>query len=837
MRQKMNPIATDNGRFKDGNPATGEYGTVVTAEHMNNVQDAVRTNQGEILTVLKEAGIEPNETDETQLWQALQVISGQVESIDALRQFEPVRDRQIAYVKGYYAGTNIGGGEFYADFTDKTTADNGGTVIVTEEGLRWKRIYQQITPFDFGAKSEGHNDEQAFSLLESAIISNEVVDLCGKTFVIDVKKEKYKYSNGYFYFKGLNGLSTYEAPYGLLKTGNGIVRINGGEKFGNDYKKEIDPFNLPETVVAIGGGALSNCTGAGQTIAIGSNALNRAKKSYTNIAIGESTLEYLQSSGSVYGTGGGGSRNVAIGGNALQFLEDGVRNIAIGRNTGCGVSKAWDSVLIGASAMGGVNVNGWHPNVESQLGNKQVDAKVVAIGASALHHFNGNFAVAIGHQSGQNLKVGNANTLVGYRTGSNLESEVGWDGYQRTIYGGNDGQKVNYHKHGNHITVTIEGHQCVVGGSANIRWDTGPAFPQPAHWHAWRQEVLSVTNNTVTFYCPYNGDGEGTATIFWSLSKELNNNISQHNTIIGHLAAYDVGMAKESTIVGSMSVQAKANLSNSVILGARNLTKATEVNHSIVIGHGIEQEASDYNYKLDIGNTITGDLLKQRVGINLKNNPPLAPLHIRNKIDNGNGRTNEVDGLLVESSASATVHIDGKNTANLDFVNVGVVKGGLRYSFSGELLTMLVGGVASWRFNEDHVMYPDVDLRNRIGSATRRLKEVFVETPTKEDDSDKVATTKWVKSLFSQKLTTNNGWSINANGEIEQWGTIEMPQGSNTVTINFPIAFNECFFVIPIDMSNTGDVVGMSVASKSTTKAVIQGTKYAGTIQWFAKGR
>ncbi|MDD6911317.1 hypothetical protein [Actinobacillus minor] len=41
MRQTMNPIATDNGRFKDGNPATGEYGTVVTAQHMNNVQDSL----------------------------------------------------------------------------------------------------------------------------------------------------------------------------------------------------------------------------------------------------------------------------------------------------------------------------------------------------------------------------------------------------------------------------------------------------------------------------------------------------------------------------------------------------------------------------------------------------------------------------------------------------------------------------------------------------------------------------------------------------------------------------------------------------------------------------
>lgn len=164
----MNPIATDNGRFKDGNPATGEYGTVVTAEHMNNVQDAVRTNQGEILTVLKEADIEPNETDETQLWQALQVLSGQVESIEALRQFEPIRDRQVVYVRAYYANSAEGGGYFIADLSDKITADNSGTVIVTTGGKRWIRVVSTcITPFEFGAKADfNHDDSDA---LQAAI--------------------------------------------------------------------------------------------------------------------------------------------------------------------------------------------------------------------------------------------------------------------------------------------------------------------------------------------------------------------------------------------------------------------------------------------------------------------------------------------------------------------------------------------------------------------------------------------------------------------------------------------------------------------------------------------
>ncbi|OOH87327.1 hypothetical protein BMT54_09970 [Pasteurellaceae bacterium 15-036681] len=181
MRKTMNPIATDNGRFKDGNPATGEYGTVVTAQHMNNVQDSVISMQNEIITVLNEAGITVNADDNTQLWQALQMIAGQVESIDALRKFEPLRDRQIAFVKGYYAGSNKGGGYFIADLSDTTTADNSGIVIVTASGKRWKRIYTEITPFDFGAKCSSELNTEGLTFDVSAI--NNALKHCPTVFL------------------------------------------------------------------------------------------------------------------------------------------------------------------------------------------------------------------------------------------------------------------------------------------------------------------------------------------------------------------------------------------------------------------------------------------------------------------------------------------------------------------------------------------------------------------------------------------------------------------------------------------------------------------------------
>lgn len=177
MRQTMNPIATDNGRFKDGNPATGEYGTIVTAQHMNNVQDSVISMQNEIITVLNEAGITVNADDNTQLWQALQVLSGQVDSIAALRKFEPLRDRQLAYVKGYHAGSTKGGGYFMADLADNASADNAGTVIVTAGGKRWKRIADSLSFADFGVRLSSDNQtdliQQALNVAAQAQLQIE----------------------------------------------------------------------------------------------------------------------------------------------------------------------------------------------------------------------------------------------------------------------------------------------------------------------------------------------------------------------------------------------------------------------------------------------------------------------------------------------------------------------------------------------------------------------------------------------------------------------------------------------------------------------------------------
>ncbi|HDU4708530.1 TPA: hypothetical protein RFT73_003503 [Klebsiella pneumoniae subsp. pneumoniae] len=74
MRPLMPPVQTPDNLFHDGNPLTGELGTIVDAEHLNNVQGAVRDAQSELITVLNAAGINVDPSKQNQLLTALKAL-------------------------------------------------------------------------------------------------------------------------------------------------------------------------------------------------------------------------------------------------------------------------------------------------------------------------------------------------------------------------------------------------------------------------------------------------------------------------------------------------------------------------------------------------------------------------------------------------------------------------------------------------------------------------------------------------------------------------------------------------------------------------------------------
>lgn len=84
-----------------------------------------------------------------------------IDTISNLRTFEPITAGQFIRLREYTKGTGTGGGVFVHDVSDKISRDDGGVIIVTSKGARWKRFAQDpnnLSVMDFGAIGDGRTD-------------------------------------------------------------------------------------------------------------------------------------------------------------------------------------------------------------------------------------------------------------------------------------------------------------------------------------------------------------------------------------------------------------------------------------------------------------------------------------------------------------------------------------------------------------------------------------------------------------------------------------------------------------------------------------------------------
>ncbi|MEQ1977142.1 hypothetical protein [Xenorhabdus sp. SGI240] len=74
MQDLMPPVNTPDNAFHDGDPTTGELGTIVSAQWLNNNQAAIRDIQQECKNILAKAGITPDPRKQSQLADAITAI-------------------------------------------------------------------------------------------------------------------------------------------------------------------------------------------------------------------------------------------------------------------------------------------------------------------------------------------------------------------------------------------------------------------------------------------------------------------------------------------------------------------------------------------------------------------------------------------------------------------------------------------------------------------------------------------------------------------------------------------------------------------------------------------
>lgn len=150
MRPLMPPVQTPDNLFHDGNPLTGELGTIVDAEHLNNVQGTVRDTQSELLTILASAGINVDPTKQNQLLIALKALL-----LSRSNPFGDIKTDGAAAIATALA--NLGLGTLQSSFTDKSgkIALNGGWGLgIRNEQIAGTMAALDVSRFDYFAPKD-----------------------------------------------------------------------------------------------------------------------------------------------------------------------------------------------------------------------------------------------------------------------------------------------------------------------------------------------------------------------------------------------------------------------------------------------------------------------------------------------------------------------------------------------------------------------------------------------------------------------------------------------------------------------------------------------------------
>lgn len=162
------------------------------------------------------------------------------QSVDEVRSLTNVSFPGIAInLISWHIGMHQGGGLFYFDETDITSADNSGTIIVDTSSRRWRRVYEgAITPSMFGALQGASQPDQnpAFTILHNFINTSGAVHSCDLigTWNIggdlpDITRGNFRYySSGYCKINRISDGSIFKFTGDDVGLGVPHIEIDGG---------------------------------------------------------------------------------------------------------------------------------------------------------------------------------------------------------------------------------------------------------------------------------------------------------------------------------------------------------------------------------------------------------------------------------------------------------------------------------------------------------------------------------------------------------------------------------------------------------------------------------
>lgn len=593
----MDLIQTPSKQFIDGDRRTP--GTPVPAWWLNQLQ-------GELYSILNAVGIEPNKADHAQVLSAIKTLAAdasQVVSIEALRKYS---GDGYVNVNAYHANTTVGGGVFVADKADKSTADNGCTVIVSTDGTRWKRVFSgMLNLHDFGYVASKNNALATLNAAEAAALGI-VVDCLGLSIDTgNTYPQKNKYTNGKFVIDG----KTVDVQYQPIRSGVGRF-ISGSGAAANIKSNEWTGADL----IAIGDGAMAKTEKCVSGIAIGKRAQGFSRIGRDNIAIGADSLINVQAETEWYDQSKmAGTRNIGIGGNAGRGITSGYSNVAVGRNAGQGLGTGYSNVALGSGALGGTAPVGLTGDIEVFWPSPT--SRTVAIGEAVLQTYKGSAAqTAIGSNAARNTKTAEKVTVIGSAAMVNLERNRAPNGGDVVWNGTESG---TYTQTGNTITLTFSN---LRGAKATywvgIRLTSGAA--QTLQSDVVPVEVVSATDTTITINSPKSLNTSGNAELKYVYSTTSSAAKNEGLTIIGANAMNGAITAAHTTIIGADAALEGDDCQKATAVGASAMRKGNHLS-SVAVGYwcapNISSEQSVFigdsaGYRDVQGNVLSGKITR-----------------------------------------------------------------------------------------------------------------------------------------------------------------------------------------------------------------------------------
>jgi hypothetical protein len=435
-----------------------------------------------------------------------------------------------------------------------------------------EKLRENVSPLDFGAVGNaddsgttGTNDAAAFALLEASY-TNKVVDLAGKTYLVD---SPIPTANNYINGKFVVAASTtddqpvnFAFGYDAL-TVNTYVPLQWPAGGGIDYAS--GNYNT-----AIGYAALKENTVGRRNTAFGSFALFSNTSGAYNTAVGPLALYSTTS----------GQENTALGVQASQSNTTGSDNVSVGSGAMSQHSTSNDCVAIGRQAL--------------QIAPAST-SRVVAIGRQAAWQYTtGVDTVAIGYQALSNAgAVGSYNVAIGSAAMGAATTADSTIAIGRRALAANTAGDGNV-AIGNDAMVSATGgdNNVSIGNSVNPNNTTG-------------------SNNVFIGLSAATANANGSNNVVVGRSSFTANTSGSNNVIVGEQTGTTNTTGIRNTYVGSGAGTSGTNYNETSAFGYNaQVTGSYQVqlgdSATTTYAYGAVQDRSDARDKADVRDTVLG---------------------------------------------------------------------------------------------------------------------------------------------------------------------------------------------------------------------------------------